>query len=216
VQTASVELASLDYRAVSLRPQSQSADSRFSSSADGASQALPDLSLHDIPGVYAFEDNAQGARLALRQMQALDAQREQVQAQGNLRTAAPGTTFSLLDHAEHDGTDGDRDRFVILSAQHRARSNLSADHQARATTATIARPPSTNAASKPNAQPCPCAWAVLMEQAFPMCACIPALPCKACKRLSSLASAVSLSTPTATSASRCSSTGSVVAMPATG
>jgi hypothetical protein len=66
VQTASVELASLDYRAVSLRPQSQSADARFSSGADGASQSLPDLSLIDIPGVYAFEDSAQGARLALR------------------------------------------------------------------------------------------------------------------------------------------------------
>jgi uncharacterized protein involved in type VI secretion and phage assembly len=64
-------------------------------------------------------------------MQVLDAQREQVQAQGNLRTAAPGTTFSLLDHAEHDGSDDERDRFIILSAQHRARSNLSADHQAQ-------------------------------------------------------------------------------------
>jgi type VI secretion system secreted protein VgrG len=130
VQTASVELASLDYRAVSLRPQSQSADARFIGDADSA-QSLPDLSLIDIPGVYAFEDSAQGQRLALRQMQALDAQREQVQAQGNLRTAAPGTTFSLLDHAEHDGSDDERDRFIILSAQHRARSNLSADHQAQ-------------------------------------------------------------------------------------
>jgi uncharacterized protein involved in type VI secretion and phage assembly len=73
---------------------------------------------------------AQG-RTALRQMRALDAEREQVQAQGNLRTAAPGTIFSLLDHAEHDGTDDERDRFIILSAQHRARSNLSADNQAQ-------------------------------------------------------------------------------------
>ena len=64
-------------------------------------------------------------------MQALDAQREQVQAEGNLHTAAPGTTFTLLDHAEHDGSMEGRDRFVILSTQHHARSNLSADHQAQ-------------------------------------------------------------------------------------
>ena len=66
-------------------------------------------------------------------MQSLDALREQVQAQGNLRTAAPGNTFSLLDHAEHDGSNDARDRFVVLSAQHRARNNVSADHQAQVT-----------------------------------------------------------------------------------
>ena len=40
------------------------------------------LALVDVPGQYAYEDTTQGERLALRQMQALDAQREQFNAQG--------------------------------------------------------------------------------------------------------------------------------------
>ena len=64
-------------------------------------------------------------------MQALDAQREQAQAQGSVRSAAPGSTFTLLDHAEHDGSDEARDRFVTLSVAHRARNNLRADNQAQ-------------------------------------------------------------------------------------
>jgi type VI secretion system secreted protein VgrG len=129
VHTTRLQLASLDYRSRSLREQSQSADAQFN--AANAVQALPELSLSDIPGVYAFEDSAQGERLALCQMQALDAQREQVQALGTLRSAAPGTTFTLEDHAEHNGADEARDRFVVLSVQHRARNNLSAAHQAQ-------------------------------------------------------------------------------------
>jgi type VI secretion system secreted protein VgrG len=138
VHTTRLQLASLDYRSLSLREQSQTADAQFIS-ADGAAdessgdgrQALPELGLNDIPGVYAYEDSAQGERLALCQMQALDAQREQVQAQGSLRSAAPGTTFTLEDHAEHNGADDERDRFVVLSVQHRARNNLSAAQQAQ-------------------------------------------------------------------------------------
>jgi type VI secretion system secreted protein VgrG len=136
VHTSRLQLASLDYRSLSLREQSQTADAQFNASASAGSddaQALPELGLSDIPGVYAYEDSAQGERLALRQMQALDAQREQVQGVGTLRSAAPGTTFTLEDHAEHNGSDEARDRFVILSVQHRARNNLSAHHQAQVT-----------------------------------------------------------------------------------
>ncbi len=129
VHSASLELASPDYRALSLRAQSQCADPATLGAAGAV--PLPELSLADIPGAYAYEDAAQGQRLALRQMQALDAQREQVQARGSLRSAAPGSTFTLLDHAEHDGLDPSRDRFVTLSVAHRARNNLRADHQAQ-------------------------------------------------------------------------------------
>ena len=66
-------------------------------------------------------------------MQALDALREQVRAQGSLRSAAPGATFTLLDHAQHDGLDPSRDRFVTLSVAHSARNNLRADHAAQVT-----------------------------------------------------------------------------------
>lgn len=112
-----------------LRPQSQSADP----STFGASGAAPhpELGLTDIPGAYAYEDSVQGARLALRQMQAIDALREQVQTSGTLRTSAPGSTFTLTDHPVHDGRDDTRDRFVMLTVHHTARNNLSADQRAQ-------------------------------------------------------------------------------------
>jgi type VI secretion system secreted protein VgrG len=123
--TATLDLASLDHRSLSLRPQSQSAD------AAAGTAPHPELGLTDIPGAYAYEDSAQGARLALRQMQAIDALRAQVQARGTLRSSAPGTTFTLTDHAQHDGRDDARDRFVMLSVRHTARNNLSADQRAQ-------------------------------------------------------------------------------------
>ena len=45
----------------------------------------------DVPGLYAYEDAVQGDRLALRQMQAIDAMRSQASARGTVRTAAPAT-----------------------------------------------------------------------------------------------------------------------------
>jgi type VI secretion system secreted protein VgrG len=123
VQSASLELASRDYRTLSLRPQSQG--------ADPASGAAPfaDLGVVDVPGLYAYEDATQGERLARRQMQALAALREQVVARGTVRASAPGTTFSFLDHPLHDGRDETRDRFVTLAVSHTARNNLRSDHQ---------------------------------------------------------------------------------------
>ena len=127
VHTAGLDLASRDYRSLNLRPQSQAADP-----ASGAAP-LGELTLTDVPGVYAYETAAQGQRLALRQMQALDALREQAVARGTVRASAPGTTFTLLDHPVHDGRDELRDRFVILSAEHSARNNLRSDHQTAVT-----------------------------------------------------------------------------------
>jgi hypothetical protein len=69
------------YRSLSLRPQSQSAD------PGTGSAPLAELALADLPGLYAYEDPAQGARLALRQMQALDALREQVVGLGTARAS---------------------------------------------------------------------------------------------------------------------------------
>ena len=123
VQTATLDLASRDYRTLNLRPQSQAADP-----ATGAAP-FAELTLADVPGLYAYEDAAQGQRLALRQMQALDALREQAVARGTVRASAPGTTFTLLDHPVHDGRNDIRDRFVVLSVEHTARNNLRSDHQ---------------------------------------------------------------------------------------
>jgi type VI secretion system secreted protein VgrG len=111
VHTARIEQASQDYRsnggAVALRAQSQS--------ALNAPDALSDLTLTDIPGLYAYEDSSQGQRLALRQMQALDARRHQARAFGTLRAAAPATRFTLAEHPQHFLGTAD-DEFIILGA----------------------------------------------------------------------------------------------------
>ena len=121
VHTASLTMASRDYRSVALRPQAR----------EGVEAHLPELRMHDVPGGYAYPDNAQGERLALRQMEAIDAQREQVHGRGSWRTAKPATRFTLLDHPVHDGTDTSRDEFIITRVVHRARSNVTADAKAR-------------------------------------------------------------------------------------
>lgn len=123
VRTASLELASADYRTLGLRAQNQTGQNLPAN--------LQHLSAADVPGAYAYEDSAQGERLLKRQIEALDAQRHQSSATGTVRTAAPATHFTLVDHPVHDGSDPTRDQLVILRAQHSARNNLSADHKAQ-------------------------------------------------------------------------------------
>jgi len=127
LHAASVSLASHDYRSLSMRPQTRAADP-----ASGAA-LVPVLELVDVPGIYAYEDAAQGDRLVLRQMQAIDAMRSQASARGTVRSAAPATTFVFTDHAAHDGSSEPRDRFVMLAVTHIARNNLRADHAAEVT-----------------------------------------------------------------------------------
>ena len=123
VRTASLEQASGDYRTLQLRPQQRSGQNLPAN--------LGHLSVADVPGAYAYEDAAQGERLLKRQIEALDAQRHQGQATGTVRTAAPASHFTLVDHPVHDGSDTARDQLVILRAQHSARNNLRADHKAQ-------------------------------------------------------------------------------------
>jgi type VI secretion system secreted protein VgrG len=124
VRTGAVQMASLDYRSVDTRPVSQ----------QGVDAPLPSLGINDVPGVYAYEDSAQGERLALRQVQAIDAWRSRASGSGTVRTMAPGSLFTLLDHPAHDGSDSNRDRFVVLSVKHTARNNLAADAKAQVET----------------------------------------------------------------------------------
>ncbi|NRF69442.1 type VI secretion system tip protein VgrG [Aquincola sp. S2] len=123
VHTAALTLASRDYRTLNLRDQARDG-------VEAGSSGLAELGLHDVPGLYAYEDGAQGERLARVQMEAIDGLREQVVARGSWRTAAPATRFTLTDHPVHDGSDGARDQFVITGVTHRARNNLAADAKA--------------------------------------------------------------------------------------
>ena len=78
----------------------------------------------DDPGQYAWQNAAQGERRLLNRQQAIDAGAKRFEAEGTVRTAAPGTCFSLSGHPEHD-LDGDPEqRFAILEVVHHARNNL--------------------------------------------------------------------------------------------
>ena len=122
VASARVAMRSRDHRGLGARPVEAMA---------GDAAPMVELAIIDVPGAYAYEDIEQGLRLASRQAEALASVRTRAIARGPWRRAQAGTSFTLLDHARHDGTDPARDTFVVLAAQHRARNNFSADEKAR-------------------------------------------------------------------------------------
>ena len=124
MHTHAVHWASLDYRTLDARPVSAS------TAALGAPDTPP-LRHADTPGLYAYEDPAQGERLARRRVEGLAAPGHQLHAEGTWRAASPGRCFTLIDHPSHDGSDPARDRFAVLAVQHRVRSNLSSALSAR-------------------------------------------------------------------------------------
>jgi type VI secretion system secreted protein VgrG len=116
-QTDSVEIASWDYRSADTRR------ANAGSAADNGGNTIP-LASHDTPGAYANENRAQAERQANNQMQAIEARNKIFTGAGTVRTFAPGTTFTLTGHTDHDGDDDSN--FVILRVVHQARNNLDA------------------------------------------------------------------------------------------
>ncbi len=114
--THAVDIASWDYRQLSLRPVSE-----HSASLEDA----PTLFSQDTPGAYAYESNSQGQRLARNQGQALQIASHAGQAAGSVRAMAPGQTFSLTGHA------GNTPEHIVLHVLHHARNNLSVQLQAQ-------------------------------------------------------------------------------------
>ncbi|MCW7537002.1 type VI secretion system tip protein TssI/VgrG [Aquabacterium sp. A7-Y] len=119
VTTQAVSLVSWDYRSTQLRPVSAAA---LHTAGGIASEC------QDVPGVYAYETSAQGERLVQRQQEALDARGQIFFGEGSVRTFAPCSVVTVLDHPNHQG--GEQDRFVLLRTEHRARNNVSADQRA--------------------------------------------------------------------------------------
>jgi type VI secretion system secreted protein VgrG len=118
--TTMIELSSWDYRTLDHRHVS----------ACAAQSTGPDIPSRDAPGHYAYPNRNQGQRLADRQLQALEARREVFTGAGTVRTLAPGTTFTLSDHAVHDTENGDARTFIVIRARHLMHNNLSAEMQA--------------------------------------------------------------------------------------
>lgn len=116
IDTAEINASSWDYRSHSTRPQSAS-----SSLATGA---MPNTVAWHDPGQYAWPSAADGERRLTRQRQAIDARMKQYDGEGTVRTAAPGTTFTLADHPEHERDTAEHSRFLITAVTHGARNNL--------------------------------------------------------------------------------------------
>ncbi|MEN3294077.1 MAG: type secretion system secreted protein VgrG, partial [Burkholderiales bacterium] len=115
--TDAIEMGSWDYRTVRQR--------RVDAAGVGGDVSLAS---RDAPGVYAWPDREQGQRMALNQIQALEATRQVHVAAGTVRSFAPGTTFTLHGHAHFDAADHDDDRtFLITRAVHLMHNNLGAD-----------------------------------------------------------------------------------------
>ena len=116
IAAAEISVGSWDYRSLSTRPQSAA-----STTANGASPRT--VAWHD-PGQYAWQSSAHGERMLGNQRQAIDARLKQFTGEGTVRSAAPGTTFTLAEHADHPGDDP-ASRFLITAVTHAARNNLS-------------------------------------------------------------------------------------------
>nr|MBL8411526.1 type VI secretion system tip protein VgrG [Dechloromonas sp.] len=116
IDTAESNAQSWDYRSLSTRPQS--AGSAISNGA------MPKTVAWHDPGQYAWQSSAHGERMLANQRQALDARLKQYHGEGTVRSAAPGSTFHLVDHPEHSLGQGDDDHFLITAVTHRARNNL--------------------------------------------------------------------------------------------
>jgi type VI secretion system secreted protein VgrG len=122
IMTNAVEMASWDYRSVQPRPVA-------AQSGRNNSQESFDLTAVDHPGLYAYQDGADGSRYAHQQLEALEARNKLYQIAGTLRTAAPGTTTTVVEHPEFSG-GGDDSKLALIAVDHYANNNVSADHKA--------------------------------------------------------------------------------------
>ena len=121
LDTVETNASSWDYRSLSTRPQG-------AASAIDNGQLPRTVAWHD-PGQYAWQNTAHGERMLLNQRQAIDARMKQYTGQGSVRSAAPGTTFTLAEHPEHDLDALEQRKFLITAITHEARNVLQEAHQ---------------------------------------------------------------------------------------
>ncbi len=119
IDTAETNATSWDYRSLSVRAQGS-----ISAIDSGHSGPLPKTVAWHDPGQYAWPTAAHGERMLGNQRQAIDVRLKQFHAAGTVRSAAPGTTFTLADHPEHDRDEAEQRHFLITAITHRARNAL--------------------------------------------------------------------------------------------
>lgn len=127
VAASRVVLASWDYRSLSQRPAE---DQVAVAAAAGSGAPLPPLLQFDQPGAYAYDDPAQGERLARRRREGLTTWAHLGRIHGTVRSLAPMTWFDLAGHPAPGpaaGAPDGRARLRVLSMRHEARNNLHAN-----------------------------------------------------------------------------------------
>ena len=113
-QTGRLRRASWDYRALDTRPAEVT---------DGADVPVVAEDV-DTAGPYAWPDRATGERMVERQIEAVQAGREVIHAQGSWRAIAAGGRFELTQHPAYAGGEA---QFACVSVHHHARNNLGAE-----------------------------------------------------------------------------------------
>ena len=126
----SIETVTWDYRANHTH-HSQYQDNSTSVNAHTQNLGLS-LIQQDSPGQYAYSNSSQGERYAKIAIDAIHTRRHDISAQGSVRTAAPGSSITLLDHPAYSNLDRSNpehtDTFLITQVQHQVHNNLIA-HQ---------------------------------------------------------------------------------------
>lgn len=109
--------------------QTSVVSSQLDSSHDSGD--VPALPSNDFPGQRHFDTREQVERAAQIHMEALEARNKTYTGTSTVRTLAPGTTFTLVDHGIHDierSSSGDSSAtFAVVSVRHKGRNNLSSD-----------------------------------------------------------------------------------------
>ncbi|MCE1239542.1 MAG: type VI secretion system tip protein VgrG [Azonexaceae bacterium] len=118
LDTMETHATSWDYRSLSVR--GQSSVSGVANGDGNRTAAWLD------PGQYAWQSSAHGERMIGNQRQAIDGRLKQFEGAGTVRSAAPGTHFSLAEHPEHERDEAEQRRFLTVRVRHRARNNLNA------------------------------------------------------------------------------------------
>ncbi len=122
LQTNALKRQSWDYKSVAPRPLELASDQQNSAQRF-------DLTWADDPGVYAWEDSAQGERLLANALQGLEVRNKLFEGESTVRTLSPATTFVLDGHFAHEQDSEDDRRFAVLAITHAARNNFDEDMQ---------------------------------------------------------------------------------------
>lgn len=107
--------ASRDDRSAGLRPVAAGTE---------GSPGMPRLEGVDVAEGYAYPTRAHGEHRVHGRLDALAAAATRCHARGGWRQAAAGTSFTLCDHARHEGPDTPRERFVVTASWHRVHNDL--------------------------------------------------------------------------------------------